>query len=69
MPDMFDHAQEIIEQQLARDLSNAGVGSFVLPAGTPGECIDCGYDSPRLIEERCARCRDRLKVDRRFSIC
>lgn len=60
MPDMFDHAQEIIEQQLARDLSNAGAGTFVLPAGEPGECIDCGYPKPRLVEGRCAPCRDRV---------
>jgi hypothetical protein len=58
MPDMFDHAQEVIEQQLARDLANAGVGSFVLPAGEPGDCDDCGYPSPRLIDGRRAPCRD-----------
>lgn len=58
MPDMLDHAQEIIEQQHERDLWNAGVGSFVLPAGMPGECIDCGYDSLRLVDGRCAACRD-----------
>lgn len=58
MPDMFDHAQEIIEQQLERDMRNAGVGTFVLEAGEPGECIDCGYFKERLVKGRCAPCRD-----------
>lgn len=58
MPDMFDHAQEIIEQQLARDLANAGVGTFTLEPGDPGECLDCGYFNERLVKGRCAKCRD-----------
>lgn len=61
MPDMLDHAQEIIEQQHERDMRNAGVGSFVLPTGTPGECVDCGYDSPRIVDGRCAKCRDSVR--------
>jgi hypothetical protein len=59
MPDMFDHAQVIIEQNLERDMRNAGVGTFVLEPGEPGECIDCGYFKERLINGRCAPCRDR----------
>lgn len=58
MPDMLDHAQDIIEQQAERDLRNAGVGQFVLPTGAPGECWDCGESSPRLVQGRCAPCRD-----------
>ena len=27
--------------------------------GEPGECWDCGTDSPRLVNRVCARCRDR----------
>lgn len=62
MPDMFDHAQEIIEQNLERDLKNAGAGTYVLPQGDPGECIDCGYFNERLIVGRCAKCRDLRRV-------
>lgn len=58
MADIVDLAQEVIEQQHARDLKNAGVGLFVLEPGVAGECQDCGYDSPRLVDGRCAPCRD-----------
>lgn len=59
MADIADLAQEIIEQQHDRDMKNAGVGTFVLEPGDPGECIDCGYWNDRLIKGRCAPCRDK----------
>ena len=62
MADIADLAQEIIEQQHTRDMQNAGVGTFVLEPGDPGECIDCGYFNERLIRGRCARCRDLRRV-------
>jgi len=31
---------------------------YNIPAGTPGECDECGEHSPRLIGGRCAPCRD-----------
>ena len=58
MPDMFDRAQEVSERLLEVDLQNAGVGTFVLDPGEPGDCDDCGFPSLRLVGGMCARCRD-----------
>lgn len=29
-----------------------------IPAGVPGECHECGEQSKRLVDGRCAPCRD-----------
>ena len=34
----------------------------VLVQGVPGECEYCGYDSPRLVNNACAPCRDLHKL-------
>ncbi|SCX93331.1 hypothetical protein SAMN05216420_101375 [Nitrosospira sp. Nl5] len=32
-----------------------------IPVGKPGDCMDCGEWSGRLVEGVCAPCRDRLQ--------
>jgi hypothetical protein len=55
MADEVDLATEIADAQLARSIAAARVA---VPVGVPGECDDCGDDSPRLVHGRCAPCRD-----------
>lgn len=55
MADPVDEANEIAAAELARGIAAARVP---IPAGEPGECTECGEDMPRLVNGRCARCRD-----------
>ncbi len=57
MADAADFATVLERQHLERSLAAA---RQPVPAGEPGECEDCGDDSPRLIDGRCAPCRDAL---------
>lgn len=34
----------------------------VLDTGESGECIECGHEFSRLVNGRCGRCRDELKL-------
>jgi len=55
MADDVDLATRHAEDQLARLVAAARAP---VPAGVPGECAQCGDDSPRLVGGRCAPCRD-----------
>ncbi len=55
MSDPADQANDIIERVLSRQLAAA---TAPIAVGVPGECTNCGEDSPRLVGGRCARCRD-----------
>jgi hypothetical protein len=55
MADEVDRATEIADAQLTRSIAAARVA---VPVGAPGECDDCGDNSPRLVHGRCAPCRD-----------
>lgn len=55
MADEMDLAAELEQEHLTRSISAA---RRTVPAGVPGECEECGYDSPRLVGGRCAPCRD-----------
>lgn len=61
MADEADKADELIEEGIADAL--AKVRRRPMPAGTPGECEQCGYDSPRLVGGACAPCRDKYGLD------
>lgn len=56
MADDADRADARIEAAIDEGIKRACVP---IPAGAPGICEDCGEDSPRLVEDHCARCRDR----------
>ncbi len=55
MADQIDQANELNEQHLERSLRAA---RQPIPVGAPGECENCGDDSPRLVRGWCAPCRD-----------
>ncbi|WP_084581744.1 conjugal transfer protein TraR [Sphingomonas azotifigens] len=55
MADQIDQANDLNEQHLERSLRAA---RQPIAVGVPGECDNCGDDSPRLVGGRCARCRD-----------
>ncbi len=55
MADIADRAEIIVQEHLDRSIAAARV---VVPVGEPGECDECGEDSPRLVDGRCAPCRD-----------
>lgn len=60
MADIVDMAAEIEAEHLSAAIARA---RQPVAAGVPGACDDCGEDSARLVEGRCAFCRDgRRKV-------
>lgn len=56
MADIADAAAERVDAY--HELALRRVLSIPVAAGEPGECSECGEDSPRLVGGRCARCRD-----------
>ena len=56
MADIVDEASKIEAAHLARALLAARAP---VAEGEPGECDECGEESPRLVVGRCAPCRDR----------
>jgi hypothetical protein len=64
MPDVVDLAQHFAETMLAEAIR---VARQPVPSGVPGECEDCGDQSPRLVGGRCAPCREPWpRIPRRF---
>lgn len=59
MADDVDLATELAREHLERSIRAARAP---IPAGVPGECDDCGEDSPRLVGGRRAPCRDRRRI-------
>ncbi|KQN27385.1 hypothetical protein ASF00_13820 [Sphingomonas sp. Leaf34] len=58
MADVADMANDVAQAALERSIRAARVP---IPTGVPGECRECGDDSPRLVMGRCARCREPKK--------
>lgn len=55
MADDADRAQRDTEQYEAAIPRN-----YEIPKGGAGECVECGGHSPRIVNGRCAPCRDLL---------
>ncbi|MAW99561.1 MAG: conjugal transfer protein TraR [Sphingomonas sp.] len=55
MADTVDMAAEYQASEIARGIAAA---RRPFDPGQPGECAECGDDSPRLVGGRCAPCRD-----------
>lgn len=55
MPDVVDMAQQIEHEHRMRAIRAARAP---VPAGEPGDCHDCGDESPRLVDRLCAPCRE-----------
>lgn len=59
MGDWMDRAVENQDTVERYNMDKARLeASKPLAAGEPGECEQCGEDSPRLVDGLCARCRD-----------
>lgn len=55
MADPVDDAQVLQDAYLAHSIAAA---RRPIPLGAPGVCDECGDDMPRLVNGRCAPCRD-----------
>lgn len=55
MADIVDFATDLQQEHLERSIRAARAP---IPVGVAGECQQCGEDMPRLVEGRCAPCRD-----------
>lgn len=55
MADAADQAYEISEHHLALGIAQT---TFRVQPGEPGQCRECDEDMPRLVNGRCAPCRD-----------
>lgn len=56
MADAADMADDIQAEHLANAIRATASQPF--DPGAPGECANCGHDSPRLVRGRGAPCRD-----------
>lgn len=60
MADPADRAQQETEAYEEAQRLKRLEKPYQIPAGKPGECNECGEDSPCLVDGMCARCRDKL---------
>ena len=67
MPDIIDIANDYAAIEAESSLAMVRRAAAAIPAGEPGECEECGEESPRLVERMCARCRERIDEARRRS--
>lgn len=58
--DPLDVASREADREVARAESNIRLAVSQIPAGSPGECIECGEEFSRLVQGHCGRCRDLL---------
>lgn len=61
--DECDRAQMSIETVIDVSLANAMRKALEIPVGNPGDCSYCGEWSGRLVNDACAPCRTRYKLD------
>jgi len=61
MSDEADYGSEREQEDTARAVAAARATAANIPKGEPGECVQCGEDSPRLVAGVCAPCRDKYK--------
>lgn len=59
MPDEIDIANDYAQRMEERNVAAIRKAAADIPLGEPGECIECGLESKRLGNDRCAPCRDR----------
>lgn len=58
MADEADYAADQQQRGDAYRIDAVRAAAAAIPAGEPGECSRCGEDMPRLVNGRCAPCRD-----------
>jgi hypothetical protein len=60
MADEIDTTNDRVMRETERLLHNVRATAAQIPKGEPGECYGCGEHSPRLVNDLCAPCRDRI---------
>ena len=58
MADEADMANDRIEKIEERNIAAIRAAAAEIPEGYPGECVSCGLESKRLVDDLCAPCRD-----------
>jgi len=56
--DEIDIANDYAQKMEERNVAAIRKAASDIPLGEPGECIECGLESNRLVNDRCAPCRD-----------
>lgn len=62
MSDLVDTANERAAEIVGDRESAIRRAAENIPAGTAGDCEYCGEWFSRLVEEACARCRDKFRL-------
>lgn len=57
--DPLDYAADLTQRLADAEVDQIRYKAAAIPAGSQGDCEDCGYWSGRLIGGTCAPCRDR----------
>lgn len=60
--DIVDRASKDTEVLDGHTLAEVRRLAASMPAGSPGECIECGGYNQRLVRGCCSPCRDLLKL-------
>lgn len=60
MADIIDIASEFYQRIEERNISGIRAAASEIPEGVAGECVECGLESKRLVNGRCAPCRDMM---------
>ncbi len=56
--DEIDIANDYAQKMEERSVAAIRAAAADIPVGESGECIECGLESKRLVNDRCAPCRD-----------
>ena len=59
LTDPLDFAADLSQKLADDEIGRIRRAAAEIPAGSQGDCEDCGYWSSRLIDGTCAPCRDR----------
>lgn len=60
--DWLDAAQAHTEKERGDSIEAIRKAAAEIPVGEPGECERCGEHVLRLVNNTCARCRDKYKL-------
>lgn len=62
MADEIVRANDHVQKVEAENIAAIRKAAADIPVGKSVECIHCGEISKRLVNEACARCRDKYKL-------
>ena len=62
MADEADRGNDNAEYKTANALADIREQANQIPVGEFGKCVECGYYFDRVVNHRCGRCRDLLRL-------